>query len=572
MSASFQTGAQTSDRDRPPEARVLICAGSPRFNEPLLAGIAAKNGPAAAWMEAFAKFGIAAASDVAGDFCIALTDIQGRTFLAVDRFGIQSICYRLHAGRLQVAQRAVDLAGTDAAIDPQAIFDYLYFHVIPGPRTAFRDVQRLPAGHYALFDGGRLTVAPWWTPVFVEHSVRPLGELTSEFGQILRESVEAQVDGKRVGCFLSGGTDSSTLTGMLQQAQQSPPLTFSIGFDAEGYDEMEYARITARHFKTDHHEYYVTPEDVVRCVPDIAKFYDQPFGNSSVAPAYYCAKLAAHNGVERMLAGDGGDELFGGNTRYAKQRIFALYERLPGSVRARLLEPALSHTSLLARIPGIKKAVSYVEQARVPMPDRLQAYNLLTWLGPAEVLTPEFLSLVDLEEPLRQQRAIYRACTARSLVNRMLAYDWKYTLADNDLPKVTGAVGLAGISVGFPLLDNRIVDFSLRLQPHLKVKGLTLRWFFKHALRGFLPPQTISKKKHGFGLPVGAWMMTHSGLRTLALESLDMLRSGGIVRPAFLDRLAKEYLPQHPRYYGEMIWILMMLAQWQAAQKRLVVR
>jgi asparagine synthase (glutamine-hydrolysing) len=572
MSASFQTGAQTSDRDRPPEARVLICAGSPRFNDPLLAGVAAKNGLGAAWMEAFAKFGIAAASDVAGDFCIALTDIQGRTFLAVDRFGVHSICYRLRAGHLQVAQRAVDLAGADASIDPQAIFDYLYFHVIPGPRTAFKDVQRLPAGHYALFEDGRLTVAPWWTPAFVEHSVRPLGELTSEFRQILRESVEAQVDGKRVGCFLSGGTDSSTLTGMLQQAQQSPPLTFSIGFDAEGYDEMEYARITARHFKTDHHEYYVTPEDVVRCVPDIAKFYDQPFGNSSVAPAYYCAKLAADNGVERMLAGDGGDELFGGNTRYAKQRIFALYERLPGSVRARLLEPTLSHTSLLARIPGIKKAVSYVEQARVPMPDRLQAYNLLTWLGPAEVLTPEFLSLVDPAAPLRQQRAIYQACTATSLVNRMLAYDWKYTLADNDLPKVTGAVGLAGISVGFPLLDNRVVDFSLRLEPHLKVNGLTLRWFFKHALRGFLPPQTISKKKHGFGLPVGAWMMTHSGLRTIALDSLDMLRGGGIVRPAFIDRLAKEYLPQHPRYYGEMVWILMMLAQWQAAQKRLVVR
>ena len=119
------------------------------------------------------------------------------------------------------------------------------------------------------------------------------------------------------------------------------------------------------------------------------------------------------------------------------------------------------------------------------------------------------------------------------------------------------------------MLDNRVVDFSLRLEPHLKVKGLTLRWFSKHALRGFLPPQTISKKKHGFGLPVGAWMMTHSGLRTLALDSLDMLRDGGIVRPAFLDRLAKEYLPQHPRYYGEMVWILMMLAQWQAAQKRL---
>jgi asparagine synthase (glutamine-hydrolysing) len=112
------------------------------------------------------------------------------------------------------------------------------------------------------------------------------------------------------------------------------------------------------------------------------------------------------------------------------------------------------------------------------------------------------------------------------------------------------------------------VDFSLRLDPELKLKGLTLRWFFKEALKDFLPPAIITKKKHGFGLPFGVWSVEHSGLRTLAVDSLDHLRESSIVRPDFLNKLIKEYLPQHPGYYGELVWILMMLSQWLQARKR----
>jgi len=188
-------------------------------------------------------------------------------------------------------------------------------------------------------------------------------------------------------------------------------------------------------------------------------------------------------------------------------------------------------------------------------------------VGVADVLTEEFLSAVDQDKPLCEQRATYAASTATTLVNRMLAYDWKYTLADNDLPKVITAASLADVKAGFPFLDDRVVDFSLRLAPSLKVRGLTLRWFFKRALRGFLPEAIIAKRKHGFGLPFGVWMIRHAGLRAMALGSLELLRDGGIVRRDFLDRLARDLLPQAPSYYGEMVWILMMLGQWQATQR-----
>src|SRR6185436_7996996 len=147
----------------------------------------------------------------------------------------------------------------------------------------------------------------------------PFGDLKEAFLASVCGAVRSAAADGPVGTFLSGGTDSSTIAGMLGEVTGEPARTYSIGFEAQGYDEMAYARIAARHFGTRHHEYYVTPADVADAIPRIAAVHDQPFGNSSAVPTYYCAKLAKEDGVDTLLGGDGGDELFGGNERYAKQ-------------------------------------------------------------------------------------------------------------------------------------------------------------------------------------------------------------------------------------------------------------
>lgn len=521
------------------------------------------SGPAARWQGALAagrEACIGTAAAATGDFALAISDDRGRAFLAVDRFAAQTLCYRLDGETLHFAERADELA-EGAELDPQALFDYLYFHVIPSPRTVWQGVYRLPPGHCAWFEHGRLTVMPYWRAHFDELGRASFEALRDQFRERLKAAVARLLGHGKPACFLSGGTDSSTVAGMIGAVAGQPAATYSIGFEADGYDEMAYARIAARHFGTEHHEYYVTPDDLVRSIPAVAAHHDQPFGNSSALPAYYCALKAREDGVAKLLAGDGGDELFGGNSRYAKQRVFGWYRSVPKALRAGLMEPVFANP-LVARTPGLKKGSSYIEQAREPMPDRLQMYNLLLRLGASDVLTPEFLARVDVQAPARQQREVWAQAGDASEVNRMLAFDWRYTLAESDLPKVRGSTQLAGIDVGFPFLDRALVDFSLTLPSDYKLKGLKLRWFFKEALRGFLPDEIISKRKQGFGLPFGVWANRHEPLRQLATASLHSLQQRGVVRPQFLRDLLQVHLPAHPGYYGEMVWILMMLEQW----------
>jgi asparagine synthase (glutamine-hydrolysing) len=518
--------------------------------------------------ERFVSRGRDCLHDLGGAFALALFDGHRRQgLIAIDRMGQCSLAYVASDDGLCFASTITALEGLGGRRfepRPQAIFDYVYFHTIPGPETFFRDVRRVEPGECVEFHGRSAVPFRYWQPAFEEDGPADFEHLRREFRATLEAAVRrATADGARA-CFLSGGTDSSTIAGLIGTTSGAAARTYSIGFGAAGYDEMAYARIAAKRFATAHTELYLTPEDVVAAIPIIARAYDQPFGNSSAVPAYYCAKRARDDGQHVLLAGDGGDELFGGNQRYADQYLFSLYDRLPERFRRRVLEPWVPR-GRESRVGVVRKLASYVAQASVPLPARLQTYNSVVRFGADEIFQPDFVAGVDAERPQRIQDAVYAGARAHSTINRMLALDLKFTLADNDLRKVGRMCEIAGIDVRYPLLDDEVVDFSLRLPPAYKLRGTRLRYFFKRALRDLLPAEIRRKRKHGFGLPFGVWARDHPGLRALTYDTLVQLRRRGIVRPAYIDRLVRGHTDQHAAYFGGEIWVLMMLEQWLQA-------
>ena len=549
-----------------PQGGFIAIAGRPSFFDSDFSNATADQSVAEVLADIYPKYGQDIFSLLHGAYSCAVIDTYAnQVFLATDRLGQHSLHYTIRDGTLYFGSSAgVALAGKEdeATLLNQGIYNYLYFHMVPSPGSVYRGLKKLPAAHYLDFQGGQCRTINYWLPKFSEsRQARSMDEFAKQLKDTLRIAVERSlVDAGKVGSFLSGGLDSSTVTGVLAEVSERQAAAYSIGFSAEGYDEMAFARITARHFDAALTEYYVTPEDVVDALPLIATSYDEPFGNSSALPAYFCAKVAAENGINTLLAGDGGDEIFAGNERYIRQRVFEHYARIPHALRRGLLEPIVA--ALPLRLPLAAKANSYISQANMPLPDRLQSYNFLHRHAASEIFSEDFLSEVDMQLPMELQRSIYQRPNECTDLNRMLYLDWQITLADNDLRKVSHMCALAGVDVVYPMLDDALVELACQVPSSWKIKGGDLRHFYKQALSDWLPQETINKSKQGFGLPFGVWMQTYQPLREMAYDNLLKLKSRDFIRPEFIDRTIEMHQSEHAAYYGELVWLFTVFELW----------
>ena len=541
--------------------------GSPCWDDEELSSIAREHGAAAALSKAYRRSGTDLFARLHGPFALAVLD-GDKALVAVDRSGIHTLSYAMQDGLFVFATSTGSVVRhplITPRIDPQAIFNYFYFYDIPSPGTIFCGVEKLLPAQYVRFQSGQVEKGFYWQLRYDDNNKAPFETQQRQLHALLRKAVgEASQDGPAA-TFLSGGTDSSTITGVFAELQAKPVDSYSIGFGVEGFDEMQYARLAAQHFGANVHEYYLKPDDVLEAIPLIARTYDEPFANESAVPAYFCAKRAAEDGFKVMLAGDGGDEIFGGNERYAKQMLFEHYSRLPGFLCNYLIEPfAFGFPGGNALLP-IRKLRSYIRQAKTPLPERMESYNFVYRQPLEEMFEPDFLSAVNPALPRAMlQDAYFRANSAHP-VNRMLHLDLKFTLADNDLRKVSRMCEAAGIKVRYPMLDEALVEFSGQLPVHFKVRGQNLRWFFKEALKDFLPREIITKSKHGFGLPFGVWALSHPALREYVNESLEKFGGRGYLCPAYIETHRQLHAEEHATYFGKMIWVIITLEAWLQA-------
>lgn len=492
---------------------------------------------------------------------------DGRFAVATDRFGSRPV-YQARsrdgshwfASDLRLLLR---IPGVDSTIDDQAVFNFIHFHVIPGPRTVFRGVNKLGAAQRVNGVGADVTAHTRYWPLDTAEVGRDRSTLLSDIVGGLHGAVERLAADAPNACFLSGGLDSSTIAGSL--ARHGATHAFTIGFDETGYDEMSFAKLAARHFGLEHHTVYIQPDDVARLLPDIANRFGEPFGNMSAIPAFTCATMAREAGFDTMFAGDGGDEFFAGNERYARHRLISHWHKLPGLVRKPL-------ESLLVRLMGsrvslLHKIGRYVDIAKDDLPVRLREdFEHFQGFAPAQIFSERFMRHVDADNPMHLLRTLVDEAEGRDLLETLLQVDWRLTLTDNDLRKVHYACKAAGVTPVYPMLDPDFVALSRSIPSAEKLTATRLRAIFKDAFSDFLPEQIINKPKHGFGLPFGEWLRSDPGLRDMTDTHLSNAASRGLVQTSFVDKLIAAHRDEHAAYYGTMIGALLMLELWLAVR------
>ncbi|HKP97228.1 MAG TPA: asparagine synthase-related protein [Fibrobacteria bacterium] len=536
------------------------------------AGCPADAGEAALLAGLFRKRGEAWFEKVRGVYGAFVWDkAAGKGYAWSDRLGVRSIVVHEDADRIAVATRISSLAalpGFEAGLDHQGIFSYLYMEMIPTPFTLYKSIRKLESGHVLRMAGGKADTAMVWNMRYPPAKLSDQAEMEKRIRSLTLAAVRGQASlgvasAEEAGAFLSGGTDSSVVAGLMSELAPGRVNTFSIGFDEPGYDEMEYARIAARRFKTLAHEYYVTREDVADALPLIVRAFDEPFANSSVIPTYFCALKAREAGVKVMLGGDGGDEIFGGNTRYSDN--YRNFSRFPAPVEW-AMKLAVAVTPPGARKGPLLKAANYLSRKDAPLHKRIHAYDLSYYLGGAEgIFAPGFLERGGpFLRPHEVAERILSKAEAADELDRYMYHDLKNTLMDNDLRKVNTVTELAGVRVRYPFLDADVVEFTGLIPPDLKVREGALRYLYKQAFKDFLPLEIINKKKHGFGLPVVRWMLREGRLHDMLRDALfnGTLRARGIFREGFVEGLYKRSREDKTTYFGSYLYYIFFLELW----------
>lgn len=502
-----------------------------------------------------------------GRFGYVFWDAAAQRVLAcTDAFRSCTIYYAQTAFGLVIASdlRLIVRSGLiTPRVSPHAVYHYLNFSYVPAPFSAVEDVSKLAPGHCLESIGGRTTLRKYWDaryPADLNGADAPRAEaLRDQMIAAVRNYGPAESHGW--GTFLSGGTDSSSISSMLSKGRSTPVNSFSIGFEEDGYDELPYSRIASKAFGMKAHERRVNEKDALAVVPQLVRAYDEPFGNSSAIPTFYCAELAARHGVTLMVAGDGGDEIFGGNERYRKDQIFERYYRAPGVVRGLGWLAAKSMSGFDTRFANRVK--NFVERGSMPNPDRFYSDDSFASDHFDDLLHPDFRSRLQRDESLDVQRGIFREAEADCDLHRLMYLDLKMTIADNDVVKVVRAAKLAGVQVVFPYLDRDLIDYTGRLPGSDKVRGLEKRFLFKQATVDILPEEIRKKKKQGFGLPVSVWLRNRGKFHDMARETVLSQRATGrgYCEPGFVQQL----MERHERGawdHASEIYMLMMLELW----------
>jgi asparagine synthase (glutamine-hydrolysing) len=513
-------------------------------------------------LRAYEAWGLDCLSRLRGMFAFALWDRrQGRLFLARDRAGIKPLVYAWDGRRLLFASEIKSLLQDPTVkreLDWDAFRDYLVFHYSPSPRSIFRGIRKLPPASYLVIDLARREpeVHRYWDLHFAPDEQRSEADWVEGLRWHLRDAVRSHmVSDVPIGAFLSGGVDSSAVVALMAQESAAPIRTFSIGFDEADFDELAYARQVARRYQTDHCEFVVKP-DALEALPRLAWQLDEPFADSSALPTYYVSKITREH-VTVALSGDGGDENFAGYRRYAlAQQRHERLDRLPGTL-GRLLA-AVGAAVLPSGTPG----QGYLELLGADAIDRyfrMVTYQRTATLG--RLLTGDVRARVDIDVNPAGFRRLALEGGAPDYLSTLQYLDVRTYLPEDILTKVDRTSMLVSLESRVPLLDHILMEYVATIPSGLKLRDGQGKAIFKAAMAPDVPSDVISRRKMGFGVPLGAWFRHE--LRDYARDTLlsSRARDRGLFAPDGVEAILAEHA-RGRRDRSAQIWALLLFEEW----------
>ena len=511
-------------------------------------------------IHAYEEYGVDCVAHLHGMFGFAIWDSsRRRLFLARDRVGKKPLYYTCVDGNMLFASEIKSLLchpQVKRQVDVQALADLLSVRYVPGPATLFANIYKVLPGHWLLCERDTLREECYWDFTFGETENRPVEEYVQSVRRHIQRAVEERLMADvPLGAMLSGGVDSSIITGTMSQLMREPVQTFSVGFDVPGFSELPYARIVSEHFGTEHHELVVKCSDLTEYWPLLTWYRDEPVSEPSDLGVYLVSKLARQH-VKVVLSGEGGDELFAGYPKYVVDWLARYYHLCPAPIRDRVISPLLDHLPYNMR--KIKMTARALSQ---PAPQRwMYWFGVFNGSLKENLLSASTKAAIDSDASHAFQRWLAKN-RQRDDLSSMLYLDTKIWLPDNLLMKGDKMTMAASLEARIPLLDHHLIEYAASIPSAVKVRPFQAKYLLKRAYADLLPEPILTRKKMGFNVPISKWFQ--GGQRSLISRLLlsERARSRGFLNDVYVAHLLRDHLEGRTQY-GNQLFILASLELW----------
>jgi asparagine synthase (glutamine-hydrolysing) len=530
----------------------------------------------------YEEYGTECVHRLRGMFAFAIWDARrGEMFLARDRVGKKPLVYRADRGQLLFGSELkalLQVPDIPRELDLTSLDQYLTYQYVPHPRSILKGFSKLSPAHWALFRDGKLELRRYWRPGFEEDETSSDGapsnvsrapdrvapsEARGDLRKLLTEAVRLRMRSDvPLGAFLSGGIDSTIITGLMQELSSRPVQTFSIGFSVAAFDERSFAREAARHLKTEHHEFVVEPA-ALEILPRLIWHYDEPFADSSAIPTMYLAEMTRKH-VTVALSGDGGDELFAGYDRYRAVRLGDRFDRLPALFRNALTAQCWQRLPASTRQKSSRRRLKRLLSALAYPPERryLKWVSIFDDARRTTLYSDGIAAALSGLDPADFLLDAYRECPRRDFVTRTTAADFLTYLPCDILTKVDIATMAYGLEARCPFLDQELVRFAAKMPIDWKLRGSRGKRILTETFGDLVPPSLVGRPKMGFGVPLDHWFRNE--LKDLLCDSLLSRKSleRGLFRRETIEGLVHEHTTGRWDH-SYRLWSLLVLEQWQ---------